>query len=61
VTQWSEELIQSTKDHLREHYGAELTTEDAIESLENLTYLFELLLKLYREDKEQEEGNKLGY
>ncbi len=49
MTHWSEELIQNTKDHFREHYSAELTTEDAIESLNNLTSLFELLMEWDRE------------
>jgi hypothetical protein len=57
MTLWSEELIQSTKDHFREHYGAELTTDDAIESLNNLTALFEILMRWDREDKaKKQEG-----
>ena len=52
---WSDEMIQKTKDHFREHYGAELTTEDAIESLNNLTNLFELLMKWDQESKEKDE------
>lgn len=52
MREWSNEMIQKTKDHFREHYGAELSTEDAIESLENLTGFFELLMKWDREDKE---------
>jgi hypothetical protein len=54
MTQWSEESIQKTKDHFREYYGAELTTEAAIESLNNLTSFFELLIEWDREDTQKQ-------
>jgi len=51
VTQWSDEDIQETKDHLSEHYGAGLSTEDTIESLNNLTAYVEILIDWYEKEK----------
>jgi uncharacterized 2Fe-2S/4Fe-4S cluster protein (DUF4445 family) len=51
---WSKELILSTKNNFREHYGAELTTEDAVESLNNLTGYFELLIKWDRKENQKQ-------
>jgi len=50
---WSDEMIQKTKDHFREHYNVEFSTKDAIESLENITNLFDLLLEWDKKDKEE--------
>lgn len=62
MTPWSEESIQRAKDLFREHYGAELTTDDAIESLNNLTAFFEILMRWDREDKakKQESDSPVG-
>ncbi|MDF1544693.1 MAG: hypothetical protein P1R58_06275 [bacterium] len=60
MTPWSEELIQSTKDHFRKHYGAELTTDDAIESLNNLTAFFEILIRWDREGGTQKQGETVA-
>ena len=51
MIQWTEKDIQETKDHFREHYNAELSTEDAIESLNNLTAYVKLLIDWYEEEK----------
>lgn len=51
MTQWSEKLIQETKDLFKDDYGKELSTEDAIECLENITRLAETLLDIYEEQK----------
>jgi len=51
VRDWSDEMIQKTKDHFREHYGAEFSTEDAIESLNNIVNLFELLMEWDLQDR----------
>ena len=54
---WSDEMIQKTKAHFKEHYGAELSTDDAIESLDNMVALAELLIDWYY--KEKAKGNDI--
>ena len=51
MTKWSKKLIQETKTLFRDEYGTELSTEDAIECLENMTRLAEILVESYREQK----------
>jgi len=51
MTHWSNKLIQETKDLFKDDYGKELTTEDAIECLENITSFAETLLDIYKEQK----------
>ena len=48
---WSDEMIQKTKDLFREQNGVELSTDDAIECLENITRFAELLIDIYQEQK----------
>ena len=56
MTHWSDETIQNTINHFRDHYGAELSTDDAIESLDNLVAYFQTLIRWSQEkDPEQEE------
>jgi hypothetical protein len=54
----SEEIIQRTKIFFRDHYGEELTTEKAIECVNNLTNYFEILIDWDRNKGiEREEGS----
>ena len=43
---WSDEMIRKTKGHFKEHYGVEMSTDDAVESLNNITQFIELLIEL---------------
>ena len=51
MTQWSDEMIQKTKTLFQDKYGKELSTEDAIECLENITRFAETLIEIYQEQK----------
>ena len=51
MTQWSAEMIQKTKDHFAELYGVELSTEDAIESLNNMATYLEIVIGWYESEK----------
>ena len=51
MTNWSEKLIQETKDLFKDDYGKELSTENAIECLENMARLAETLIDIYQEQK----------
>ena len=51
MTNWSERLIQETKTILKDDYGKELSTEDAIECLDNMTRFAETLIDIYQEQK----------
>jgi|GEM_PF-4921420 len=48
---WSDEMIQKTKTLFRDEYGKELSTEDAIECLDNMTRFAETLIDIYQEQK----------
>ncbi len=48
---WSNEMIQKTKDLFKDDYGKELSTEDAIECLDNMTRFAETLIDIYQEQK----------
>jgi len=51
VTQWSDEMIQKTKTLFHDKYGKELTSEDAIECLENMSRFAETLVDIYQQQK----------
>jgi len=51
MTNWSEKLIQETKTIFKDDYGKELSTEDAIECLDNMTRFAETLIDIYQEQK----------
>lgn len=57
MTQWSDEMIQKTKDLFRDQNGADLSTEDAIECLDNMTNFAETLIDIYL--KEKARGNDM--
>ncbi len=48
---WSEKLIQETKDLFGPKYGRELTREEAIECLDNMANLADLLIETYLDQK----------
>jgi len=51
MTKWSDEMIQKTKTLFHDKYGKELTTQDAIECLENITRFAGTLIDIYEEQK----------
>ena len=51
MTRWSDEMIQKTKSLFHDEYGKDLSTEDAIECLENMTRFAETLIYIYQEHK----------
>ena len=51
MTPWSDDMIQKTKDLFKDDHGKELTTEDAIECLDNMTRFTETLIDIYQEQK----------
>ncbi len=51
MREWSDEMIQRTKDLLKDDFGKELSTEDAIECLDNMTRFAETLIEIYQEQK----------
>ena len=53
--QWSDEMIQKTKDHFVELYGVELSTEDAIESLNNMATYLEIVIDWYESERTKED------
>ena len=57
MSQWSEALIQRTikewQPNADKTTGEKLTREDAIEILNNVTELFDILYEMYKEDKER--------
>jgi len=51
VTQWSDEMIHRTKNLFKDEYGKELSTEDAIECLDNMTNFAETQIDIYQKQK----------
>ena len=56
MTRYSEKLLKETIRVWQPSYEDELTTQDAIEILDNTISLFELLDELDRKSKEPKEG-----
>jgi hypothetical protein len=63
---WSDQIIQRTKNFFRDKYGKELTTEEAIECMENVSNLADLLRdwdrskRIKGEDNVQRQGHDMG-
>jgi len=53
----SDEIIQRTNIFFRDRYGEELTTEEAIECVNNLTNYFEKIQDWDRNKRIEEEGS----
>lgn len=56
MTRYSEQLLKETIRVWQPSYDEELTTQDAIEILDNTISLFELLDELDKKSKEPKEG-----